>query len=203
MKICEPFLRTLAIALLGTACGSGGAQRDAPSMDGPDVTWTGHPACATFTAGGGDPVGTWAAVALCIAEDPRCPGATIDTSAVQVSGGFTFGADQGYSSDLVLGGTIAMTRPLSCLPSGTTCADLRRDEVPCVVVGDACRCDAPAPPTTAERGTWSMAGTSLTTTPTQAPQGAVTAEYDVGKDVLVMRSSRAERSLVLTPVGSR
>lgn len=84
----------------------------------------GSGSCGTTAACGGDIVGTWTITSSCLnasMPDMDCPGATIGSSTLKVTGTATYNADLTYSHTGTISGTAAFTIPASCLMSqGTT-----------------------------------------------------------------------------------
>jgi hypothetical protein len=147
---------------------------------------SGSASCSGDTACGGDVVGTWKIAAACASSSAdtsgvtsTCAGASLDTSGLTVTGTFTFGADNTYSSALVEGGTAHYTIPNSCLTTNgqtATCDQLGAafeasgdtfSSASCKTSGNNCVCDlGTTPQTMTESGTYSVAGSTLTMTPT-------------------------------------
>jgi hypothetical protein len=165
--VCVVWLGALAVpACGGSSSGSGSAS------------------CSGDTTCGGDVVGTWKIDAACVSSSAdttgmtdTCPGASLDTSGSTITGTFTFGADNTYSSSLVEGGTFHYTIPNSCLTMNgqtATCAQLGMaftsagdtfSSSSCKTSGNNCLCDlGTKPQTTTESGTYTVAGSALTMT---------------------------------------
>src|SRR6266511_3287460 len=142
---------TRALLFLGGLAGCGGDD------DGAE--------CSSFTACGGDPVGGWAYVDQCLTLDfelPGCPGATLDDSAVTVSGTITFEDGGTMTASTAVSGDLALVFPQSCLPEGESCEDGSDVDFTCSSSGSTCRCSAPVEAMGSGTGTWEVAGSSIT-----------------------------------------
>jgi hypothetical protein len=135
---------------------------------------------------GGDVVGTWKIDKVCYADSlvmgagSSCPSATVEASGITVSGSTSFKADKTYATSTMIGGTIRLTMPPSCLTVNgitVTCAQLQQalaqslgranspyDMATCSG-SSSCTCTLHLKPQTQqESGTWSTSGNVLTTT---------------------------------------
>ena len=87
--------------------------------------------CGNTSPCGGDIVGTWTIQSSCVAGatmDGGCPGATIDSTNIKVTGTAVYRSDLTYSVTGVLNGSISTTLPPSCLVGQGqtfTCAQLQ------------------------------------------------------------------------------
>ena len=154
---------SLVVALAGAGCGGGGDS--AP------------PNCLQVQPCGGNVVGTWSLLGVCFSERYRmkasdslaavCPGASIDTFDIDVSGTITFNADLTYVSNVHE--TVSATEriPLSCLGGFASCAEVTSSspESTLTCTGTTmCTCHASGMPTGDETGTYATSGTSLSMT---------------------------------------
>lgn len=173
----------------GRSCGGDGGPDGGAGDDGAVA------ACGKVQPCGGDVVGEWtftevcqsleneAAVAAKFAEratDSWCPGQTLVGQDPAVSGTYAFEADGNYTLMLVVGGTIDINLPASCL-AGLTCDDttaglqsqIDNGSYPMPhVIGIACSgvsscvCRATIDAPRAEYGTYAISGSVLNLTPT-------------------------------------
>jgi hypothetical protein len=170
-------------------------------------------ACTSFAACGGNVVGNWNLAALCgPASTPQvqnplgaqCPSATA-AGAATATGTVTFNADLTYTSALTATGTATITVPKSCL-NGTTCAAFQTllqgqpsstmfSSINCPDDGTSCDCTFTAVPETSnETGTYAIAGTTITLTPTGGAAGQPT-PYCVNGNELSMQSMGSDGTL--------
>jgi len=136
----------------------------------------GHGLCA-FTACGGSPVGEWHAVDACGTDTMNidgCSGASVSADVDSLSGTVSVRADMTYSVNIMTSGSVHATIPGSCLPQGLTSCSQLADLIsgsgisnPSCVGNPAmsCTCSGRVDGSSTEDGTWSVAGTQLTTTP--------------------------------------
>jgi hypothetical protein len=103
--------------------------------------------CELDVACGGDVSGEWTTGDACVwistsgrPPIPNCPAATIEGLIDDIAGGYTFQEDGSYTANLEYVGRIVVNAPFSCVPSGTSCADLEGDGSECVARGDHCEC---------------------------------------------------------------
>jgi hypothetical protein len=153
----------VAAAVLFTACGGGNGS-------------CGGGAC------GGNLVGTWTITNICSAPPSSSTGTcttATDTSRLKETGTITFNADQTYSINVTIGGSVNETIPTSCL--GITCAEESAllsqstlySSAVCTTVGDNCSCQLVyAGQTLAGTGTYVIQGTSVTITTTGSSSGS-------------------------------
>jgi hypothetical protein len=81
--------------------------------------------CGNTAACGGDIVGTWTITSSCVSgsvASSSCPGETVDTANLKISGTVTYAADLTYTVNSLLSGSETLTLPLSCVnkPGATT-----------------------------------------------------------------------------------
>ncbi|XXX76409.1 hypothetical protein WMF30_53050 [Sorangium sp. So ce134] len=168
------FLVMVPLAL--SACGGDGEHSD------------GGTACAPVAACGGDPTGSWTMADWCIDSSqfgelvPGCD-ADVDLSGVEMSGSAEFRPDGTYTETAALRGPMTVVYPPSCFSRegvATTCAQFDAalkegvakegslyGSAECVAAGEDCACNVSyrETTTTTRSGTWSVAGTILTTVP--------------------------------------
>jgi hypothetical protein len=145
----------LCMAVLGVGCGDD----DGGGLD-----------CSAFTACGGDPVGSWNILGVCLGPDPDfipgCDGETATTN-VSTTGTVTVTASN-YMTSVTSSGTINLTVPGSCLPTGvTSCEQLNGADQTCTGnVASSCACTGTVDSTDMEEGTYTTSGGMLTLMPT-------------------------------------
>lgn len=138
------------------------------------------PTAGPFTACGGSVVGAWDVQqvhfdpAVWDLELEGCPGATGDISGLSGGGSVTFGADQRYSSSLLLSGNAVYLVPAACeLPSGA-CKELAAGlmaargvtAASCAATATSdCRCSTTMASEDTEIGTYRTEGNTLFSTP--------------------------------------
>ncbi len=133
--------------------GDAGNLRDTGTS--PDAGDTRAESECSFTACGGDLVGSWTIRHVCLSSIAvlDCPRVELKPKDVVVTGSFSFGTDGGLSFDIRSSGTWEGLVPPSCV-AGTDCktiADsLYQENAPpatCTSVGDAgCSCSSPVTP---------------------------------------------------------
>jgi len=132
------------------------------------------PSCLAVHPCGGDLVGTWRFVAACTADTgtltavagAHCPGTTVSSSDLTVSGSITFNADLTYvARGWKSGSNQTWTSPESCL--GGSCAEhnfsISLDyggfsNESCSGSGGVCACDASGLGVITETGTYTASG---------------------------------------------
>ena len=137
--------------------------------------------CGKVQPCGGDVVGNWSIVGECINTASmnreimaECPGATVNTSGLRVTGSASFNADMTYSVTEMISATVSETIPASCLTTqGLTCTQLNQllqQEAamdPSGISGrcvgsSACTCTFTIPSmTVTDSGTWATSGTNI------------------------------------------
>ena len=133
------------------------------------IRFNGAAVDCSFTACGGNPVGTWTLAGACVDAAAlgldNCPTASIDVSA---TGTIDIKSDMTYTVDFTLGASIAATIPMSCLPQGATCSALNGNSTSCTSSGSNCMCTITdnTPNHSTDSGTWSTSGNDLTVTKT-------------------------------------
>lgn len=154
--------RFLALSFLAIAgCGGGNS---AP------------PKCLQVQPCGGNVVGTWTLLGACYAPAFRtqlndslatsCPGASIDTLDIDISGTLTFNADLTYTASVHEMLTVTERIPLSCL-NASSCATVTSTSAESTIscTGTTiCTCHASGMPAGNETGTYATSGTSLSMT---------------------------------------
>jgi len=171
------WIGSLVVALAG--CGGGG--NSAP------------PNCLQVQPCGGNVVGTWTLLGACYASAFRtqlstslaasCPGASIDTLDIDMSGTVTFNADLTYAANVHETLTITERIPLSCLNASSCAAvpsNTSESTISCTGT-TTCTCHASGMPAGDETGTYTTSGTSLTIT---APDSTTTDAYCVQNNQL-------------------
>lgn len=154
----------------GGQAGSGGATGQMGGAGG------GSSGCATVSPCGGDIVGTWKVTQSCLTatEDlsSTCAGASANLT-YAFSGTLTYNADLTYSSAITGTTTVHEYFPSGCKPFGFTCVQLGQIAMDAGIPDNcstdatgACNCDAVTPltPANAPPGTYSISGSTLTTT---------------------------------------
>jgi len=115
--------------------------------------------CSNAAPCGGNIVGTWNITSSCLTVDSEalgggCPGATVSSSNLKITGSGTYNADLTYVSNGTLSGTMSMTLPAECLMQAgvsITCPDLQAflaaddsfSSPTCVAAGSGCKCTLP------------------------------------------------------------
>ena len=143
--------------------------------------------CGTFASCGGDPSGSWNFVNQCftdMAMVPGCPEATTDTSGITMTGGTDLNADMTYTANGMVGGSVSIHVPSSCL-QGSTCDQLSQGDVTCTTASDGCDCEQAVSQTIDETGAWATSGSTLTLTPTG--QNADNANFCVNGSTLTIQ----------------
>jgi hypothetical protein len=142
--------------------------------------------CGDVQPCGGAVMGSWKIASICnngddlLAGDASdiCDAATIHLTSFTGTGTVTYKTDATYqqAGDIKIG--FQLTVPMTCFATGETCADLdtgfAQENQPgmtitshsCVVSGSSCVCTVATDNDATESGTYSTAGTTLTTTPT-------------------------------------
>jgi hypothetical protein len=159
-------LLSFALAPVLSACGGSGGS------------------CGGVQPCGGDVVGNWTISGECVNTASanmqimaECPGASISTSGIRVTGNVTFNADMTYAVTETISASVRETIPLSCLQSGTTrvtCAQLDQElqmefaQDPSASISghcvgsSACTCTFTIPSqTVSQSGTYSTSGTAI------------------------------------------
>jgi hypothetical protein len=107
-----------------------------------------------------------------------CPGASLADVDAGPTGAFVFNTDSTYTIDITMTISVGMNLPLSCFPTGTTCAAVDaafRDGVSgdpsvqaasCAGTGPCVCTVTEVPMQLSEEGTYSVSGSTLLTTPT-------------------------------------
>ena len=137
-----------------------------PGNNDPGNNDPGNLSCDDFAACGGDLVGSWDFVDVCVggvAENPfgeTCPEATLDID-FEFSGTVEIGADGTYSVSIENTSTVIFEVPTSCL--GGTCAPLEED-FECDLSGDVCTCTQTEEDTDEDSGTFEVNGNTATFT---------------------------------------
>ena len=161
----------LAIIVGGLGCGGSGGLSNGGS-------------CGTVQPCGGAIAGSWKVTSSCFFDNSLfgidatqiCPTATIDATASTVAGSATYDADMTYSMNVATTPIFTMTIPSSCFTSGVTCADVgplvMADQtadvktITCATSGTNCVCHVVSnTQTDMETGSYSTAGTTLTSGP--------------------------------------
>lgn len=172
---------------------------------------SGGSACSA-AACGGDITGTWTASDICLSKSVLmmtfvqslmgvCPGAALGNTNVTTSGSFVFNTDSTYSIDITMGIAIDVNLPLSCFPTGTTCAVVDT-AIMQAVAGNAsiqsascagtnpCACTlTEVPQQIIEQGTYSRSASSLVTTPTTTGATPSKMTYCVKDKTLTMQDA--------------
>ncbi|WP_437734566.1 hypothetical protein [Sorangium sp. So ce1335] len=153
---------------------------------GDDSSGDGGAACGEVAACGGDPTGAWSIADMCLDASlfrdltEGC-NAEIDIDGVDFSGSAEFRSDGTYVVTSAVRGPMRVVYPPACLTQDGvtfTCAQLDEGlksiagtegsplaSVTCAAAGASCACDLVYNGTSAtEDGTWSVSGTTLTTT---------------------------------------
>src|SRR5262245_34831532 len=131
----------------------------------------------SFTACGGSPVGEWHAIEACGTDSmdiTRCSGASVSADIDSASGMVSIRNDMTYHVDIMTSGSVRATIPGSCVPGLTSCNQLATalesngiSNVACSGPPTAtCTCTGRVNSSGVEDGTWSVAGSQLTTQPT-------------------------------------
>jgi hypothetical protein len=174
----------LALLVGGLGCDGGGGL--SPGGQGGS---TAGGACGTVQPCGGDVAGSWKITSSCFLDNSIfgidateiCPTATIDATTSTVTGSATYDADMTYSMNLVTTPIFTMTIPDSCFAAGRTCAEVgpsvMADQaadvktITCAPSGTSCVCHVVSDTQTdVETGTYSTAGTTLTSGPSADDQ---------------------------------
>ena len=207
--------RTIALlapvlALLPVACGS---------SSGNNII--GGPACNNGACGG-DITGTWNVSSVCLSKSILmttltqelmgvCPSATVGDSSAPTTGSLMFNADLSYSIALSESVSLGMNLPISCF-QGATCADLNTSFMQ-QVTGDPtiqsasctgtnpCVCTITSVPMAiTEAGTYTVSGTSITTTPTTGGTGVSTLSYCVKDTTLTFKDASPDPTNPVTAI---
>ncbi|MBT8493748.1 MAG: hypothetical protein KJO07_11865 [Deltaproteobacteria bacterium] len=160
-----------------------------------------NPACETFSACGGDPVGSWQATATCttgVSEQEEvaletCPEASIFV-VTDFAGSLDIEGDGTYAFDFEITTLVDLTLPPSCLAQVTSCEQL--DETCSGNVDQGCRCSFQQVDESADTSTWSTGGSVL-------DLDNVTWDYCVNGDRLTMRTFEESTNLTYTLVLER
>jgi hypothetical protein len=138
--------------------------------------------CGKVAPCGGSIVGTWAVSSAC--ESPveltggaACTGATIDQSQMKVTGSLAFNADMTFATSISQSGTLRFSLPVDCLEPFGGCDGIPSTFTPgppdatttCTTMGTTCVCSLvyAGTSTAMSSGTYTTAGTVLTTTDDQ------------------------------------
>jgi hypothetical protein len=161
--------RILACSLLALAAAGCGDD------DGPSVC-TGF----TFTACGGDVVGTWQSQGLCptgtesstdtISDDPACASSSVTSRQSVSSVSYTFNADNTYTSTEISSSSGTIRVDSACVaveaPGYTlqqACDQIdAEDGTTCSVSGDVCTCRYSETSTNTDTGTYLVTGNTIT-----------------------------------------
>jgi hypothetical protein len=103
-NLIATFVGVLALAFVSSCGGSGGGT------------------CSNSAACGGNIVGTWKITSSCVTAseqmfDMSCPGASVSSTNLTVTGSVTYMADLTYTSNFTSSGSVTVTLPASCLMS--------------------------------------------------------------------------------------
>jgi hypothetical protein len=201
----HPFVLVLMIgcALSQVGCGDdaggGGGAGTGSAGSGGSTT------CEKVSACGGDLAGTWKMTQICV-EQPGtsddikaiCETAKLEINTTTVSGSLTYKPDMTFSQTTTLDATATLVLPASCLKSGSTtytCPQLqeafRKDPgatmIECTSSSDGgCNCKNLVHEVTANDGTYSASGSTVTLT-TAKDKG--TAEYCVKGSKLYLHTT--------------
>lgn len=174
-------MKTFVLVVMAVA----GLGLSAAACDGSSGLGSGGGTCGKVQPCGGNLVGQWKVGGSCVnqaafsmqvgaAFAEFCPSATVDSPNFGASGTLAFNADMTYALMVTTTGSFKMNIPSSCL-AGATCAQLdailkadpppNTQSIACSGSG-TCVCTAVLAPMMAnETGTYSTAGTVVTTTP--------------------------------------
>jgi hypothetical protein len=186
-------ITVLAMALPLVACGD-------------DTTTTGGgnsgASCSgfTFSACGGNPVGTWKMDLACVPAlltGVACADTTSTSPITNVTA--TLNANGTYSISGTITGTGSMTLSKACLDSFATgyaqffCTSMTDSDMTCSYANDKCTCAVIANETLNETGTYTTSGNDLMTTPTSGGV-ASTMSYCVQGSTLTTEDSDGLRA---------
>jgi len=118
--------------------------------------------CSSGSTCGGDITGHWTIASSCVSatlsasDAASCPGATVSSTGLSVTGTGTYNADKTYTEVSTLSGSLTVTTPLSCLTKNgvtPTCAQANDSltqktadpsypysAVACQAAGNGCSC---------------------------------------------------------------
>ena len=164
--------------------------------------------CSARAACGGNVVGTWEIKSSCAAGrietpmDEMCKEATVDARDLRMTGTMTFKADNTYTTNAVVNGTMKTVLPTSCLQGGgqsITCAQLDAfmkgltaltgsDELVSSCKGSSeCECTFTFKNAKVdEDGTYSIAGTKITQTSSDDEDEPETFDYCADRSTLTL-----------------
>jgi len=168
------------------------------------------PGCTAFSACGGNVVGTWTISTLCgpgVMQTQAITGCTGGTGTITISttGSLVFGADLSYTVMTTTSGTAVEKLPKSCF-AGTTCAQVQDALLmqgafsggTCTDDGTNCNCNltlAPMPNT--ETGTYTISGSTISTTPTTAGAAPGTSQFCVSGNQLSVASTDTTQPMLV------
>jgi hypothetical protein len=206
-------LSGFGVVLVGVIAACSSSSNSGGSLDGGlGGTGTGGgspPSCTAFSACGGNIVGTWHITAFCGPGTTQtqpvdmCPGGTV-TATFTGTGTMVFNADSTYTFASTTMGTGTAVLPNSCL-TGTTCAEVQTSLVggqitSATCTGDNTNCNCKlviAPQQSMVAGTYTVSGTTVTTTPGDGSAGG-SAQYCVNGTQLSTQSTDATgRNLIM------
>lgn len=131
--------------------------------------------CPTANACGGDVVGTWTIERGCFDSGliDACPSASVSAAGLRVKGSLTMTAGLTYESTQTVDGVVTLSLPKTCVSGAATCAQIGQSQTLPATFSSltctgttTCECRFVVKPSTdAERGTYTIAGAVLKTTP--------------------------------------
>jgi hypothetical protein len=188
-------------AVLASSCDGGAAAEPDPM---PVVVM-----CPAAQPCGGDLVGTWTIMSLCLSSDSgstaACPTESDDARGLVLTGTMTFGADSSFTTTDTLSGTVVRSIPLSCArgAGAGSCAQVE------ALIGSAsyrsvrctgastCTCTIDLVPTTASSTGTYVKATNLVTI-SQSDGSVETDSYCVSGDTLTLVKHSDPTSGILT-----
>ena len=167
--------------------------------------------CGEFSACGGEVTGTWQIQNVCFTGNPQalfegCMGAKVDVGGLEMTGNLTLGADMTFSRTSMLGGSMSVSLPSSCLTFNNitlTCsqldaavkAEIASDpdseftSISCQDASGGCSCTfGVMPDSEMETGTYTVQGNVLSLRETGEDESD-TFQYCVSSDTLKLQSS--------------
>lgn len=170
----KAFVLAIALASLAACSGGGGSHTNHQNQ------------CSTFSACGGDLVGTWVLDKQCVGEVTACPEATF-TVTQSPSITFTFTSDGSVEGSFSGTQVTHEVAPRTCLGSSiTSCEQADSSAVTCTNSGtDQCACDITIAASTSLNGTYSASGSSVTIV--ESGQSTQTFAYCATGDTLVLQ----------------
>jgi len=157
--------------------------------------------CSTFTACGGEVIGTWNIETGCLRDfnpiEQICPEAVVDLSGVSFTGMYEYRADGNYSVTLIESGMIAFEVPGTCVMDFVdTCDELDADPTDCSGdIATSCQCVSSIVDTVAETGTFTTSGNTITLVPNGGEAEA--GEYCVDGNVMKLRQTDERRQVTV------